>query len=345
MNTIGACGYIGTGSSAVIDLLREFDETQIMNFTEFVLSYITDGLEDLDYHINSYRKYMSSVVAVFRFKKMIKCQMKLNKATNNKLKKISDEFIDNLNCICWHGEGLAGEYYYRYLPSIPRKVMKKAVHLLKCKRLINLYSRLLFPKFEMTVFPDNFDDIAKNYIFRVLNSMGRDVKKITVLEQPFEGCNPVKSFKYFDNPKAIVVDRDPRDHYLNCKCFYRPRGIGYQVPCDNANDYIKYYRLIHKSPNFIRERNDILFINFESMVYDYENTILKITDFCNISNHNYKGVYFKPQRSVNNTQLFKKFTEFQKDIELISYELNEYLFPFDNYAPVRGIGGMFDVER
>jgi hypothetical protein len=107
---------------------------------------------------------------------------------------------------------------------------------------------------------NKFDVAAKEYISSVLDSIGRKHNHITVLDQPFEGCNPIKSFKYFENPKAIVVDRDPRDHYLFVKNFLRPRGKqGYQIPCDNVDDYIKYFRLVRQKLPCLNERDDVIF--------------------------------------------------------------------------------------
>ena len=69
--TLGICGFTSTGSSAVIDLLHEFDEFQVLDKIEFGISYCPDGLEDLDYHVNKYSKYTSSVVAIERFRRLM----------------------------------------------------------------------------------------------------------------------------------------------------------------------------------------------------------------------------------------------------------------------------------
>ena len=55
---IGACGFVGTGSSALTDLLREYDEVAVFDQIEFNISYYPDGIEDLDYQINEHRIYV-----------------------------------------------------------------------------------------------------------------------------------------------------------------------------------------------------------------------------------------------------------------------------------------------
>ena len=72
--TIGVCGNYAAGSGAFLDLLYEFDDTQLLIKKEFMFTYLPDGIEDLDYHINNYHKYFSSVVAINRFRKLLKSQ-------------------------------------------------------------------------------------------------------------------------------------------------------------------------------------------------------------------------------------------------------------------------------
>ena len=65
---IGSCGYGATGSSVLTDLLREFDDVQVYDEFEFVLAYMVDGLEDLEYHLmKQYAKNCSGDYAIERF--------------------------------------------------------------------------------------------------------------------------------------------------------------------------------------------------------------------------------------------------------------------------------------
>jgi hypothetical protein len=190
--------------------------------------------------------------------------------------------------------------------------------------------------------PEEFDEAAKIFIYDILDSMDKSFRnyEITVIDQAFIAYNPVKSFKFFENPVAIISDRDPRDHYLFAKCFLRPRGFCY-IPCDSVDEYIKYYRFMRRSHPDIRERKDVIFFNFEELVYNYENTAKKVIDFIGVKQHIHKGKYFKPTHSRNNTQLFRKYNGFESDIKKIERELPEYLFHFENYPDIEAEGGMF----
>ena len=101
---IGVCGNYSTGSGAYSDLLKEFDDAQVLDAIEFVFTYYPDGLETLDFHINDYRKYMSSYVAIVRFKKLVYWLGR--KFTKKKdIKIILDKFLENIVQMSWKGYG------------------------------------------------------------------------------------------------------------------------------------------------------------------------------------------------------------------------------------------------
>jgi hypothetical protein len=338
---IGVCGYTATGSSTVSDLLQEFEETQVLDSIEFSIAYFPDGLEDLYYQTHRFSKYTASIVAAERFMWLIKKHRPLRRATKGKAVIYTQKLLNSITWVHWLGYSGTDLHFSGILKRGFKKALTLLSHRLHLLLPPKIYQNLLCREMRLAEFPKDFDTASKDFIGDILDAMGRNLQKITVLDQPFEGCDPVKSFKFFDNPKAIVVDRDPRDHYLFAKKFLRERGAGYQIPCDNVDDYMKYYRLIRQSPNGLREREDVLFLNFEQLVYDYENTVKKIADFCGVKEHTRKGECFKPTHSRSNTQLFKKYTGFEEDIAKIERELSEYLFHFENYPDIEPEGGMF----
>lgn len=70
---IGVCGLGHSGSGAVIDLLKEYDDIKVFSKCELSICYMPDGIEDLDYHINSvHSRYMSSDAAIYAYERLIK---------------------------------------------------------------------------------------------------------------------------------------------------------------------------------------------------------------------------------------------------------------------------------
>ena len=339
--TIGVCGYSVTGSSAYSDFLREFNEVQVLDLIEFGLVFFPDGLEDLEYHVKNYHKYASSVVAINRFRNLIKKTKRLKTATKGKINTLTDDFLNKIIQVSWNGTCSIDKIILSPAELFFKKCFFQLGKKLRLRFFYKLYLSIFPTKMELSIMPDNFDTEAKNFVSEILNLMGRDINRITVLDQPFEGCNPVKSFKFFDNPKAIVVARDPRDHYLFVKLFLQKRGEGYQIPCDNVDNYIKYFRQTHLLPKDLKNREDVIFFNFEELIYDYENTAKKTAEFAGVTQHIHKGEFFKPSHSRNNTQLFRKFSGYEADIKKIERELPEYLFPFEKYPDITPEGGMF----
>lgn len=353
VQTVGVCGYFSTGSSAVLDLLCEFSEVQVFDDFEFTIAVEPDGLMDLDFHLNSYRKYVNSFIAIRRFRMLMcsifhsKTSVEYRKATKGKIKRLTDSYLSEITQVSWRGLALAS------VISIPRKCIKKFIQmilLLMCRRkiyctpLANIHMWVCRKNMQMSSFPENFLYHTKKYINSILQEMGRDPQKITVLDQAFDAQDPVSSFKYYDNPKAIIVERDPRDLYLFAKYYLPYTGHGRLIPTDNVEDFIKYYKLSRKRPPSDVMNKDILRVNFESLVYDYEDTVLHISKFIGIKDHERKGSFFIPDMSRNNTQLFKKYLSNKQDIKAIESELFEHIFPFEKFADAEASGSMFSFR-
>ena len=182
----------------------------------------------------------------------------------------------------------------------------------------------------LAVRPEKFLERTKSYIREVMEGFYCDIDKTVVLNQPFDVNDPRRSMKFFDDPKAIIVDRDPRDVYLLIKC-----GLHSTIswmPSDSADDFIKYYRLNRVMNNY-SEDTDILRIRYEDLIYEYDRMCKVIISFLGLEKSEWaKGTYFDPHVSINNTQLYLRFPEYLEDIKAIEKELPEYLYPFERYG-------------
>lgn len=340
IKTVGVCGYGSTGSSAFIDLLHEFDETQVLDM-EFLITHFPDGLEDLEYNLQ--RSRYSAPVAMRRFKKLVEARIPRKKGRDE----ATNEFLDKIIQLSWKGGSPLLEIYFS--SSTLRFIKKKMRAFLRRARLSGLLrknmEKLFFYKLDFSIMPENLDEASKFFIADVLKAMGINYndkeKEIIVLNQPFLSRDPLNSFKFFENPSAIIVDRDPRDNYLFFKYFlFQKAGLG-AVPLHNVDDYIKHYRLLRQSSQDLWKRKDVIRFNFEELVYDCENTVTKVTDFVGVAKRSHKGEFFKPTHSRNNTQLFKRYPECKSEIKKIEQELKEYIFPFEKYPDIEPEGGMF----
>lgn len=330
---IGVCGLGYTGSGAVLDFLKEFEENQVIDEVEFSLAYFPDGLEDLEYHlVKNPSRYFSSDVAIKRFRNYYKsmCSPRswYKNATNNQFFTLSEGYIESLIQARWQGiwafDWVEANWWQK---NIKYRLIGRLQHI--SDKISKRYWSFL-PEREMclSIRPENFYELTRKYIKDIFLAAGLNDEKNIVLDQPFSGDNPEKSFVFFENPRAIVVDRDPRDLYLLAKKVILSKGRF--MPSDDVETFVKYYKLLRASHDSHISQG-ILKIRFEDLIYEYDKTTRKIIEFIGLKTHNYPKKYFDPDISRNNTQLFRKYTRFDNEISYIEHELKEYLFPFEKY--------------
>lgn len=334
---IGACGFTGSGSSSVTDYLKEYDSLTVFDKLEFILCHAPDGLEDLDYQLNYHRsKYTSSEVAIHRFFQHVENYL-INRISDDKKKRAireaTNEYIDSITQASWIGCGSADVQLHsssisRYIFNLSRSVITKLP--VRIKTNWNLYPA---HKMYFSINPDDFYEKSKKYVNMILSILGLDSSKPIVLNQPFSGNCPQNAFPFFDNPLAIVVDRDPRDIYTSTVKSYVPLKGCYNIPSKDVATFVEYYRGMHNNQPYRNEDNRVLVIRFEDMVYEYEATTDKIIQFCNLNESDHSRKVFDPSKSIVNTQAFKRFPDLKKEIEYIERELEEYLYDFDSYGP------------
>lgn len=330
---VGVCGYGYSGSGAVFDYIREFDEVDSINNIEFNITYLPHGIRDLELHlIHNVSRFYSSDAAIKDFLNLIYSINSPNsiyrKRLGNDFLDLSIEFIKNITQLSWNGwwayDALASGSLYR---TFRFRLMTRLIH---CLEAITQRHIKIFPKEQIyfSVNPTTFLEEAQRYLNKIIIRFGCDMNKLILLDQPFEANAPFQSMKYYKNSKAIVVDRDPRDIYILAKKVLLDKAAF--IPTDNVYKFINYYRLC-RSDRHISTPN-VLFVLFEDMIYQYEYTTTKINKFLNIyTNHTKQYQYFNPQISINNTQLYLKYLELKKDISIIEQELPEYLYPFEKY--------------
>lgn len=343
---IGTCGFCSTGSSAVSDYLKEFDENQVLDGVEFTYVYLPDGLEDLYYHTtNKISRDDSSSIAIPRFKKFIKHYEKSlcanTKLTKEQFRTITESFIESIIQLRWKGTNRSDSLLFdniirryigislfeqRIIPYLNRKL----------HRCVEMYP---MRDLEISIMPDAAEEKYRNYVTELLKAIGADYSKNIVLDQPFVGNDPVSSFHFYEDPYAIVVDRDPRDNYIFAKEFlFRKKKY---MPTNNVQEFVKYYRLMRDNMPYKLDNPRVLRINFEDMVYDYSNATRKIREFLGLRENPHPRSVFDPALSINNTQLILKFPQYKQDVEYIEKELSDYLFDFDKYPKPDNSGKMF----
>ena len=342
---IGACGFGSTGSSVVSDYLLEYNANNIQVLDNIEFTWVTDpdGLIDLEYHVNHpHNRTSDSIVAIQRYydlyERKVRHYEKCGGINRKLFKKSTNDFLDGITTVKWN--------WYRNYEKKGKIKRLIDVSLLQGRIIPSLEKKYgqqikMYPMEEvrLSVMPENFTILAQKHIRELIVAMGGNLQNTIVLDQPFSGNNPQACFPYFDDPYAVVVDRDPRDNYVFAKT--RLLGRNHFMAIENVYDFIKYYRALRDGQPYKKKDERVLSIKFEELVYDYDNATQKLRDFLMLPDNPNPRSIFNPDLSINNTQVWKRFPEYAEDVMIIERELKEYLFDFKQYGDYSPKGEMF----
>lgn len=331
---IGTCGFGATGSSVVTDYLKEYEDIIVKDDIEFAYVYETDGLACLERDImHPLGRTLGSISSIKRFEEMVEKRKKTYERCGGLPSDVfvasARKFVDSITMTKWYwSTGKKSEW--RYNPKhILRRYMEKKVIPSREKKTGHRVNLWPLEEVKLSVRPDNFYEAAKLHIDEMLTAMGLDTNAIIALDQPFSGNNPQASFPFFNDPYAVVVDRDPRDLYV----FGKTKLMGRKrfFPIETVEDFIIYYKCLRKDQPYLQPHPRVLNLCFEDLVYEYDKTTVKLRDFLHLPENPHPKSVFDPSLSVANTQVFKRFTQFADDVKKIEDALPEYLFDYSKY--------------
>lgn len=334
MRIISCASYYGSGSSAITDFVSEFEEVYSFSNEEFRFVQDPDGISDLEYNLVENFNRHNSGHALKRYKKLVKLYSgnifgkKYEGFFKGNWKKYSDIYINELTDFTYNGWWQydlidKGDFFY-----FRKKFLNKLLHMTFWKkypeRTLNTMKREITYCSHPT--EEKFIECTKKYINDLFSSVNN--KNIIMVDQIVPPTNLKRYVRYFNDIKVVIVDRDPRDIFILEKYFWKD-GI---IPT-NVETFCKWFKYTreHRSYENINNQN-VMFIKFEDMIYNYDITTSKLIDWLglDVSSHYLKKKIFNPQKSMNNTQTWKKVYESKEEIKYIEKNLKEYLYDFSN---------------
>jgi hypothetical protein len=328
LEVLSVGGYALSGGTAVRDLIKEFQEYCYFE-TEFRLIKDPYGLLDLENHlIDNWRDQLNSDIAIKDFiwlvenlnrisRKISKIGMGYSKKISSNFISITEEYINEISQFTYKGNWHLLRFKRGYLTQIIDKF--------KIKFNIQTLENIYYSKPTQ----ENFTDSTKKYLDKLFSVRCKEkgVSKI-LLHNAIPTYDPFRAMRYFDNVKMIIVDRDPRDIYVDI--------INKKITWFLGSEFIKNRDVNLFIENFKSRRNHfiensldrrVLNIKFENLVLDYDKTYHRIKEFLNLSDgkNDYKGTFFNPKNSIHNIGLWKKY-EFQDEVNLIFENLKDYCF-------------------
>lgn len=329
-------GYMGSGSSAVTDLLSEYENvSNDFKSYEYVFLHCPNGLFDLedqllignnaiksDYTIRAFATQMKSLYDkkfwwVGNYKKII----------GPRFIDYTNDFINKITEFKFNG------YWYTHeepnLKIILKLIIRKPFKIIFRNKLFN--KKILRYKDGMKlsyIKPEEFYKYSKEYIYTVLNDVCRG-KDNVILDQLVVPFNLFRIDNYFDEElRVIVVERDPRDVFILNKYIWDSKKIGVPFPKD-VTKFCEFYKRMRESEHEADSKK-ILRIHFEDLIYKYESTVKRIEMFIGFTSkdHINPKTRFIPELSINNTQVFNGSDNYKEEIKIIEKELKDYLYDF-----------------
>jgi len=327
-NYVCVSGYGWSGSSACVDLLKEFKGFDALQ-GEFRIAKDPFGLIDLEESLVHNWDFIRSDVAIRDFLSLCKVLSRdtglFSKAGKDFTNKLNTDFmlesksyIDKLTNMTYMGDTFVHRYYISAYSNFFMKIRNKLG--------MNNAKLMYLARLNEEDFVKETNKYIDNLFFNYMSS--RKINTL-VLDQAISPANIFGASKYFKDIKIIIVDRDPRDIYANM--VKRNRLLGSQLSSeDSANKYIKWHKQLRRiSTNDINNSDidkHVLRLSFEDLVFNRDISVQKLIKFLGGKmEHKDKGMYFLPEYSVKNIGLWKNYTD-QSVMDKISKELNCYCY-------------------
>lgn len=330
MQIISCASYYGSGSSAITDLVSEYLGVKSLSEYEFRFIHDMDGIMDLEYHLVTNHNRHNAGHALKRFLRLsnFNAGTWFNKRYepffNGHYLNLSQEYIEALTDCKYPGWWFMdlydhGKWFY-YWKSLEGKIRKRCSFLndniLPCEM-----SYCSHPTEE------RFLALTQDYLHKLFMAANPEKYPRLLVDQLFPSSCINKCLRYFiDDVKVIVVDRDPRDIYFSNLYVWKE----YIVPRD-VNLFCDWFRYTHES-NKGESPNpaNVVNIQFEDLIYNYQQEIEKIEHFLNLKDSEHKNPFqnFNPRISIHNTHVWNQYND-MTSVHIIENKLAEYLYDFD----------------
>ena len=335
---IGTSSFGTSGGSAITNILEEFSAFSFLKggatfecnlFTEniFALETALKIGNGIDKAVKTFLYHAQQALKDFSYK-------------NNFGSEFLNYTVEYINSVTKNYLGAVHkDYDYAFLDPAEHAIFSKAQKLYNYKygkRVYEAYEPYpwvpAYAPFGIVYygdFPNDFYDKTHEYIEKVFAPLYENGKSYILADSIYSASRITpQELMYYKNSKALIANRDPRDLYVMNKEIYGE----WFIPTWNVDAWIAYYKNSRQSikPQKENNKDNILHLQFEELIYNYEESLEKIKTFLNLkdSEHTKKGQIFIPEKSRTNTQIFRKYPQYLKDIEKIEKELSEFCYPY-----------------
>lgn len=338
---IAVTGYYATGSSAVIDLLREYNEVKIVpeigRLYEHVVFYTSGGLFDLCTLLTHANTPQGSDMIVNHF---VQAMKRLNDNDmvwfgsyrhlfGNQFEQAVEEFVGSIAVKTRKASTAEHVKYSRF--SLLKAAAQFAAKVLLGRHIAKYGRHYVYdglPVYFAMPTEDELFAAARRFTSSYFKMASGDSNGYCIYDHliwPQQIDEHARCFG--DDFRVIVMDRDPRDLYLLNKYYFcKIHNTKPHLP-STPKDFIAEWKKT-VVPSF---RNPhALSLHFEDLIYNYDASVKKIEDFLGLapSEHSRVKQMFQPEKSIENTQVFRLKKEWEDEVKPITEELQDMLYDF-----------------
>lgn len=332
---IGVSGYFGSGSSAVVDLLKEYRNTYEC-LAEIRIIKDPYGICELEHALTDGWELLNSAAAIRDFLWLSKICSRPGKmpwsrpglgyreTINKDYMKITQTYIEKLSDFQYKSDFYYQKFkknYFRYVTDRCRLGLER---LFKGKIRISNYN--MKPSYFAKPTHDEFNKATQEYFAELFkNYTKKDEENFIILDQAISPNNTQVIHRYFEKAKLIIVDRDPRDIFIEGIRWGETKDLDMHTAEAGRKYVIKHLALRDN----LCEDADVLNINFEDLVLDYEASVRRIEEFLGFpsANHENPKKYLQPEKSSKNVALWKKYyNDYKAALDVIHEELPQYCY-------------------
>lgn len=334
MKIITCASYYGTGSSAITDLLAEYNTCKSLGNYEFRFIQDPEGVSDLEFNLVQNHHRHNSGHSLKRYRNKVdflagnRLINKYEPFFNNRWKIYSYEYIDELTEFVykgyWHQDIIDKGTFFYYRKRFLNKILTMTIWRNKEKGLYELPNEITICS---SPTEDDFLLYTRRYIDKLFAEANKENRPNIVVDQLVPPSNIQRYIRYFNNIFVFVVDRDPRDIFILEKYVWK----GSVVPVENVETFCKWYRYTRKHRKL--ENNtlkNVMYVQFEDLIYKYNETVSSIQNELGLDemNHTEKFKSFNPMVSIGNTRLWERYKISDVDKDYIETHLFEYLYKY-----------------
>jgi hypothetical protein len=305
---IAISGYGWSGSGAVVDMLREVDGCGTPGF-EFSLIKEPGGIIDLECFLVDNWDVIRQAHAVDQFFSFINILnrpyrrfghwgLNMGKRLDVDFESLAMDYINKIAFFEYYGYSRVHHYPHGHVASLIRKIGRLAgFDWARGKNMI-----LARPSRE------NFLEATRtflNQLFIPMASRGR--LHHVILDQAIPTANIDRSLRYFNDAKFILVDRDPRDIYVDQINQRVLIGANLNDP-NRVKKFICWYKTLRANKNNFENTSSVMCINFEDFVINHKIVADELLNFLGLNDFYWsREKFFKPHISIKNIGIWRSY--------------------------------------